>query len=81
MRKKACITGVTGCVGRNLVTVLEKAGDWEITAIHRRSSDLSRLKGCDVRLVEADLYDPDSVLRTLPEGVDALFHVAGNTSH
>ncbi len=79
--KRACVTGATGCVGRNLVSVLEKEGDWDITVLHRKSSDLSKLNGCDVHPVEVNLHDADSVLKALPDQLDAVFHIAGNTSH
>ncbi len=78
--KKAYVTGATGCVGGNLVNELTKAG-WEVIVLHRKSSDLSRLAEFKVRFQEADFYDLDSVRSALAEKADALFHVAGNTSH
>jgi dihydroflavonol-4-reductase len=78
--KTACITGATGCVGRNLVDELLD-NHWDVIVLHRKSSDLSRLKGCAVRFQEADLYDLESVRDAIPLNVDAVFHVAGNTSH
>jgi nucleoside-diphosphate-sugar epimerase len=78
--KKACVTGATGCVGRNLVDELLK-DSWDVTVLHRASSDLSRLAGCAVRFREVDLYDPESTKRAIPPGTDCVFHVAGNTSH
>ncbi len=77
--KSAYVTGATGCVGRNLVEELLK-DDWTITVLHRKTSDLSRLDGCDVRFREVDLHNPESVHQALPEAADALFHAAGNTS-
>ena len=78
--KRAVLTGATGCLGRNLVDVLMQ-NDWEIIALHRKSSDTSRLNGCKVTLVECDLHDYESVQQSIPDRVDAIFHVAGNTSH
>ena len=78
--KVAYVTGATGCLGRNLVDELIK-DHWDIVVLHRRSSDLSRLKGCDVRYQEVDLHDLESVRKSLPFHVDTLFHVAANTSH
>ena len=78
--KHAYVTGATGCVGRNLVDVLLHAG-WSVTVLHRPSSDLSRLDGCDVSFQPVDLYSLESVRNAIPEGVDALFHPAGNVSH
>lgn len=78
--KKAIVTGATGCIGRNLVDILEK-DDWEITVLHRKSSDLSRLKNCQVKTVETNFYDQESVIKALPEKADVIFHIAANLSH
>ncbi len=78
---KICyITGATGCVGRNLVDEL-LLDNWDVVVLHRKSSDLSRLKGCSVRFQEVDLFDLNSVQKSILPNVDAIFHVAGNTSH
>lgn len=77
---KAVITGATGCVGRNLVDALIGHG-WEIVALHRKTSDLSRLAGCDLQCTEVDLLDLDSVRAAIPNATDAVFHVAANVSH
>lgn len=78
--KRALITGATGCIGRNIVDVLEK-DSWEIFVLHRKSSDLSRLDGCNVKPIEADFHDRDSIFNAMPENLDAIFHVAANLSH
>jgi dihydroflavonol-4-reductase len=78
--KTAIVTGATGFLGRNLVEVLLRE-NWSVTVLHRRNSDLKRLKGCEVKFQEVDLYDAQSVMRAIPESLDAIFHVAGNTSH
>lgn len=75
----AFVTGATGFVGLNLVEQLVAAG-WDVTALHRPSSDLTRLRRFPVRLVEGDLGDPDALERAVPPEVGAVFHVAGNTS-
>lgn len=77
--KTAFVTGGTGFLGRNLIgELLEQS--WEVTALHRPTSSLERLKGLSVRLVEGDLHAPASLEAAIPRGVDAVFHVAGNTS-
>ena len=78
--KKAIVTGATGCIGRNLVDILEK-DDWEITVLHRKSSDLSRLKGCKVKAVETNFYDQESAIQAIPENANVIFHIAANLSH
>lgn len=77
--KHAFITGGTGFLGLNLVEQLCLAG-WNVTAMHRASSDTSRLARLGARLVEADLFDVDSLAAVMPAGTDAVFHVAGNTA-
>lgn len=78
---KTCyVTGATGCVGRNLVDELARDGDWDIVILHRKSSDLSRLKDCKVRFQEVDLHDLESVRKALAGGGDVVFHAAANTS-
>jgi hypothetical protein len=47
---------------------------------HRSASNLSRLRSWPVQLVEGALEKPDSFEQHIPEGVDAIFHVAGNIS-
>jgi nucleoside-diphosphate-sugar epimerase len=78
--KVGCVTGATGCIGRILVDQLVFDG-WDVVVLHRKSSDLSRLKGCRVRFREVDLYDPVSAREGIPRGADAIFHAAANTSH
>ena len=77
---KAIVTGATGCVGRNLVDELLK-DNWEVMVLHRKSSNVNRLKGLAIKLIEVDLHDFDSVINAIPEGFDAIFHAAGNVSH
>ena len=78
--KTGYVTGATGCVGRNLVDELIKE-NWDVVILHRKSSDISRLKGLKVRFQEVDLYDLQSVRKSIPSNINAIFHVAGNTSH
>lgn len=77
--KTAFVTGGTGFVGLNLVEQLCAAG-WEVTAAHRPTSDTSRLAKFPVTLAKAGLLEPEALTEAMPERVDAVFHVAGNTS-
>lgn len=52
-----------------------------MTALHRAGSDLTRLKQLPVTLREGDLADQGSLIQAMPEGVDAVFHVAANVTH
>jgi len=76
----AYVTGATGCIGRNLVDVLLE-NDWRVIVLHRKSSDLNKLNGCDVECREVELTDFKSVKTALCTKADAMFHVAANLSH
>ena len=78
-RKTAFVTGSTGFLGLNLVEQLTKA-DWSVVALHRPSSDLSHLRAFPVETVEGDVTSLDSLRRAMPRGIDAVFHVAADTS-
>lgn len=77
---KAYITGATGCVGRNLIDVLLE-NNWEVISLHRKSSDLSKLDGCDIKCREVIFDDLDSVKWAINEKADAFFHVGADVSH
>lgn len=77
--KSAFVTGGTGFVGLNLVEQLVKQG-WRVAALHRSTSDVRRLQGFGVLLATGDLQDLPSLSAAIPPHVDAVFHVAGNTS-
>jgi len=75
----AFVTGGTGFVGLNLIDQL-LAENWEIVALHRNTSNLRHLRGKDIKLVEGSITEPNSLITIFPEKVDAVFHLAGNTS-
>ncbi|MCW8127738.1 NAD-dependent epimerase/dehydratase family protein [Microbulbifer halophilus] len=75
----AFITGGTGFLGANLIEQLIADG-WRVTAMHRPGSAVARLRELGAEPVEASLGDIESLRRVLPEKVEAVFHVAGNTS-
>ena len=77
--KTAFVTGATGFLGLNLVEQLTAAG-WSVVALHRATSDLGPLRAFPVEPVEGDLLDLASLKRALPQRVDAVFHVAADTS-
>jgi dihydroflavonol-4-reductase len=78
--RTAFVTGGTGFVGRHVVEQLVGAG-WQVVALHRPTSDVRALKTyAGVRLVEGAITDPESLARAVPDGCDAVFHIAANTS-
>ncbi len=78
MAKTAFVTGATGFIGLNLIEHLHGEG-WRVIALHRRGSDVRLLDHWGVDRVEGDITDARSLQHCIPEGVDAVFHVAGNT--
>ena len=77
--RAAFVTGGTGFVGLNLVKELMIRG-WDVTALHRPSSDLKLLKRFRPKLASGALTDPAALLAAVPDGTDTIFHVAGNTN-
>jgi len=75
----AFVTGGTGFLGANLIEQLVADG-WRVTAMHRPGADTRRLLKLGATPVVADLGDGDSLRSALPADVDAVFHLAGNTS-
>ena len=77
--KTAFVTGASGFIGVNLVKQLGEAG-WSVIAMHRESSDLTYLRQFPAERVIGDIGDRDFLAGAIPEGIDAVFHVAGNVS-
>lgn len=75
----AFVTGATGFVGRHLVDVLTENG-WDIIAAVRSISKGQALLPQNVSLKEADLRKPLSIREAMPDDLDAVFHVAADTS-
>lgn len=68
------VTGGTGLLGSHIVEQLRKRGR-PVRALVRRGADVSWLRGQGVELIEGDLSDPPSILRTC-EGVQCIYHAA-----
>ena len=79
MAKTAYVTGSNGFLGLNLCEQLLARG-WQVLALHRPTADTRYLRRLAVEPAEGDINDPASLARTLPRGVDAVFHVAGSTN-
>jgi dihydroflavonol-4-reductase len=71
---KALVTGASGFTGSHLVKALEKKGI-EVVGLVRKSSNLSTLANCNVKLVYGDLSDRTSLTEAMT-GVDWVFHTA-----
>jgi dihydroflavonol-4-reductase len=79
MQRIAFVTGGTGFVGLNLIQQL-MSGGWDVTALHRPSSDLTYIRRFAPRLTEGSVTDAASLRQGIPAGTDTVFHVAGNTN-
>ncbi len=79
MDKKAFVTGATGFLGINLTRELLRQG-WEVTAIHRPSSDLQYLSDLPVTWQVGDIEDLNSLVKVVPDEVSAIFHTAASTN-
>ena len=77
--KTAFVTGASGFIGVNLVKQLGEAG-WSVIAMHRETSDLTYLRQFPATRVVGDIGDREFLEGAIPEGVDAVFHLAGNVS-
>src|SRR5258708_23115609 len=77
--RAAFVTGATGFVGLKMVKELMIRG-WDVTALHRPSSDLKLLKRFRPKLAVGTLGDSDSLIVAIPQDTDTIFHVAGNTN-
>ena len=77
--RSAFVTGGTGFIGGALVERLAEDG-WTVTALHRPTSDTSRLAKLGVSLAEGPITDAASIERATPDGVDAVFHLAASLS-
>ncbi|WP_160152024.1 NAD-dependent epimerase/dehydratase family protein [Microbulbifer sp. ALW1] len=79
----AFVTGGTGFLGANLIEQLIADG-WQVTAMHRPGSNIQRLQALGATPVEASLDDVASLQRAMTANVDkkvdAIFHLAANTS-
>lgn len=79
MSKTAFVTGGTGFIGANLIKALCEEG-WRVTALHRKTSNVTYLKDFDIQLVEGSITDKPSLIKSIPEDTEVVFHVAGDTN-
>ncbi|HQP12198.1 MAG TPA: NAD-dependent epimerase/dehydratase family protein, partial [Candidatus Omnitrophota bacterium] len=77
--KRAFITGATGFVGLNLIEEMNKE-DWDIYALYLPGEDIRTLSRFAVNAVAGNILNRDSLLKAVPEKVDVVFHLAGDTS-
>lgn len=73
---KVFITGATGFVGAAVARAALARGH-SVTVLKRAATPLTNLAGLDVRVVEGDMLNTDSLSRGM-DGADAVFHVAAD---
>lgn len=76
---RAFLTGAGGFLGRHLLELLLAEG-WQVHALLRGAPPPWLRPRAGLLLTQGALEDARAVHTALPEGVDALFHLAGNTS-
>ena len=79
MQKTAFVTGASGFLGLNLIQELSKQ-HWKIVALHLPTDNLKYLSKYDLTLVGGNLSEAGLLCRAIPDQVDAVFHLAANTS-
>lgn len=72
--KKVFVTGGTGFTGGYLCKALKEKG-YDVLALVRKNSNTEPLEKLNVKLLEGDLSDPDSIKGKL-ENIDIVFHIA-----
>ena len=77
--RTAFVTGATGFVGTNLCKRLSEQG-WQVRALCREPDRPSFLDRFPVDKVRGSLADAATLKALIPRDVEAVFHVAGDTS-
>lgn len=80
--KRAFISGAAGFLGLNLIEELNKEKEgWDITALYLPGEDIRRLSEfTNVHTIEGNILNKNSLLNAIPDRVDVVFHLAGDTS-
>ena len=79
MSRTAFITGADGFVGLNLTQELLHEG-WTVFALLLPSNSSTYLDKMGATILKGDITDKACISRIFPEEVDAVFHVAADTS-
>lgn len=79
MGRTAFVTGADGFVGLNLTRELREHG-WDVYALMLPERSCHHLCKMGPTIVRGDITDRTSLLEVFPEHVDAVFHVAADTS-
>lgn len=77
---KILLTGATGCLGRNILEQLIEDGH-EVLVVARPTSDIAEISRYAVKILRIDLYHFSNLVEKIPDDMDAVIHVAANTSY
>lgn len=72
---KVLITGVTGFIGSHLIERMLKDGKYDVIGMARDKGKASALEAKGVKILYADLLDPNS-LKNTTAGIDTVIHLA-----
>ncbi|MCK5707317.1 MAG: NAD-dependent epimerase/dehydratase family protein [Candidatus Aureabacteria bacterium] len=75
------VTGATGFIGRHLVEELATSSEDIIYCIVRNTKKSKLIEKFGVNLIYADITDEKSLLKSLPEKIDVIYHCAGYVSN
>ena len=76
----AFITGATGFIGQHLVDQLLKQG-WQVTALYRHAHKTYQTEHGSIQWKRGQLQNIQSLRDAMPMSVDAVFHLAADTSN
>jgi nucleoside-diphosphate-sugar epimerase len=79
MTHLAFVTGASGFVGSHIVRELHRQG-WKVHVLARPTSSLQEIGDTPVTVHSGDVNDANSLKAAMPQGVDAVFHVAASTN-
>jgi nucleoside-diphosphate-sugar epimerase len=74
---RVLVTGANGFIGSHIIRYLAARGEYRVSGLIRRTSDLSRLASLEVDLITGSLTDPFA--QTL-RGFDAVVHTAARAT-
>ena len=79
MSPSAFLSGASGFVGSHLLRELHGQG-WNVHVLARPTSSLDEIKTIPATVHIGDIVDAESIKAAMPDGIDAVFHVAASTS-
>ena len=79
MSPSAFLSGASGFVGSHLLRELHGQG-WNVHVLARPTSSLDEIDTIPATIHIGDIIDAESIKAAMPDGIDAVFHVAASTN-